>query len=165
MAALVQEAAPCQQERGAADRRHRNRAVHEVVDGLDELLVPGRVVVPSWNDQGRERAVVDQCIQRVEVGLRRQRQVPERAHRRQAVAHEQQPKAPGLELLRAGDLSGEVGVLPVRHGLGRVQGDGPHLGSSSVAPPSIDSMLSLSTACCQYRVGAEKNTERVGALA
>lgn len=48
----------------------------------------------------------------------------------QPVAHEQEPKAPGLEPLRARDLSGEVGVLPIRHGLGRVQGDGAYLGSS-----------------------------------
>ena len=103
-----------------------------MADGLDDPVVPGCVVVPSRNDQGREGSLFGQRVQGVEVGLRGQRKVPERAHRLESVAHEQQPEAPGLELLRARDLSGEVGILPVRHGLSRVQGDGAHLGSSQV---------------------------------
>ena len=54
MTALVQEAGAGKQERGTADRRHRNLLVHEMADRLDEPLVPGRVVIPSRNDQGRE---------------------------------------------------------------------------------------------------------------
>ena len=120
-------------------------------------------MVPSRDDQGCERAVVGQCIQRVEVGLRRQWQVPERAHRLHPVAYEQQPKAPGLELFRASDLSGEVGILPVRHGLGRVQGNGAHLDSF------LSGVLNLFTTYCEVRRCAVDawagKSKRVGALA
>ena len=128
-----------------------------MTDGGDKPLVPGGVVVSSGNDQGGERAGLGECLQVVKVGLRCEWQIPKGVHWLQAVAHEQQPEPPWFELLRTGELSSEVGVLPVRHGLGRVQSDDPHLGSSPIGvrhplterQPHIDSMLSLATVCCQ----------------